>query len=95
MIMIDIKTAYSVFREISDIDIRKPITPNDVYWTALDAERDGYITVGEMDSICINRDSIVELFVSEGAEFEAEEKLQAEVHQAQSDYWNDFEAGLI
>jgi hypothetical protein len=87
--MINAASAFAIFQEINT---NSDVTPINVYWTALDAERDGHITVAEMDAIGIyHKAAIVNLYREEMEYVEWEAKEMADVHQAQSDYWRDFE----
>jgi hypothetical protein len=89
----DAASAYAIFKEINT----KPVvTAFSVYWEALDAERLGHITVAEMDAIAVyHKDAIAKLAEEDLACEEAEAKEMIAVHKAQSDYWADFEAGLL
>lgn len=45
---------------------RKTIScESDVYWSALDAERDGLLTIGEMDAIICIKEKIASVFSKE------------------------------
>jgi hypothetical protein len=91
--MINAASAFAIFQEIN---IDSTVTPTSVYWTALDAEREGHITVAEMDAIAIyHKAEIVKLYRDEQDYIEWEAKEMADVHQAQSEYWRDFEAGTL
>ncbi len=81
--------AYQAWREFCSI----PVTPISVYWDALDAERDGHITVGMMDAISVfHKAEIVSLYDADQALDAAEARYIAECDAEMSSYWADLEA---
>ena len=83
-------TAFQIFKEIN---IESTVTLQTIYWTGLDAEREGCITVQEMDAISVyHKRAILQMHNEDQAWIEAEAKEMAEVHKAMNDYWEDEEA---
>jgi len=81
--------AFSIFMEINAAPVNSPY---DVYFTALDAERWGHITVSEMDAIAVyHKAEIVTMYAEHIAAEKAEIEEMARVHAAQEQFWLDTE----